>query len=282
VPTGDVKVEFDGTTASNAPGGFYFPVMVMDTTIRPGIVNTLMGSMGPLETQAANADNPAVYLPRLSSDILTTISDTAPTVVTATADSGTAGTDLTPQQLSEMSLTVQPGSLVDADGNPVQNAQVGISPVPASLVMDMLPEGLLQHSFDITIQAPGGATFTTPAQLTLPNVFGAAPGTQLDILSFDHTTGRLVIDGTGTVSADGLTVTSDPGAGVTAPGWHGMTPTGTNGDGSGPNPNNSPPPIPFGSPGADPNDTEETLDPVVEPMMYGETGSFPPRAASPS
>ena len=77
---------------------------------------------------------------------------------------------------------MQPGSLVDADGNPVQNAQVGISPVPASLVMDMLPAGLLQHTFDITIQAPGGATFTTPAQLTLPNVFGAAPGTKLDIL----------------------------------------------------------------------------------------------------
>jgi hypothetical protein len=122
---------------------------------------------------------------------------------------------------------VQPGSLVDANGDPVQNAQVGISPVPASLVMDMLPEGLLQHTFDITIQAPGGATFTTPAQLTLPNVFGAAPGTQLDILSFDHTTGRLVIDGTGTVSADGQTVTSDPGSGVTAPGWHGVTPPGT-------------------------------------------------------
>jgi hypothetical protein len=25
VPIGDVKVEFDGTTATNAPSGFYFP-----------------------------------------------------------------------------------------------------------------------------------------------------------------------------------------------------------------------------------------------------------------
>ena len=102
VPAGDVKVEFDGTTATNAPSGFYFPTMVMDTTIQPGIANTIMGSMGSAAEQAANADNPAVYLPRLSADILTPISNTQPTVVTAPADSGTAGTNLTPQQLSEL------------------------------------------------------------------------------------------------------------------------------------------------------------------------------------
>jgi hypothetical protein len=79
VPAGDVKVEFDGTTATNAPNGFYFPVMVMDTTIRPGIANTMMGSMGSLAEQAANAANPAVYLPRLATNILTPLSGTAPT-----------------------------------------------------------------------------------------------------------------------------------------------------------------------------------------------------------
>jgi hypothetical protein len=175
VPVGDVKVEFDGTTATNAPAGSYFPVMVMDATIRPGVANTMMGSMGTLDQQAANASDPAVYLPRVASDILTPISNTVPTVVTAPADAGTGGTNLTPQQLSELSLTVAPGSLVDANGNPVSNAEVGIRPVPPQLVMDMLPQGLLQHTFDITIQAPGGATFTTPAQLTMPNVFGLAP-----------------------------------------------------------------------------------------------------------
>jgi hypothetical protein len=161
--------------------------------------------------------------------------------VTAPIDTGTGGTDLTPQQLGELKLTVQPGSLFDANGNPVANPQVGISPVPASLVMDMLPPGLMQHTFDITIQAPGGSVFTQPATLTMPNVFGAAPGTKLDILSFDHTTGRLVIDGTGTVSADGQTVTSDPGSGVTAPGWHGMTPPGGCGGSGGPPPQPIPP-----------------------------------------
>ncbi len=45
-------------------------------------------------------------------------------------------------------------------------------------------------------------------------------------MSFDHTTGRLVIEGTATVSADGLTATTDPGSGITKPGWHGLTPPG--------------------------------------------------------
>src|SRR5262249_30027145 len=104
-----------------------------------------------------------------------------------------------------------------------------------SLVEDMLPPGLMQHTFDITIQAPGGATFTTPAQLTMPNVFGLGPGEKTFILSFDHTTGRLIIDGTATASADGLTVSTDPGSGVTMPGWHGMTPPGTPSKGNGDN-----------------------------------------------
>ena len=70
------------------------------------------------------------------------------------------------------------------------------------------------------------ATFAEPVQITFPNVFNAAPGTKLNILSFDHTTGRLVINGTATVSADGLTVVSDEGSGIRAPGWHGLTPPG--------------------------------------------------------
>ncbi len=66
VPAGDVKVAVDGRTATNAPAGFYFPEMVMDMTIKPGIVNTLDGrAWAPRDKQAANAADPAVYLPRL-------------------------------------------------------------------------------------------------------------------------------------------------------------------------------------------------------------------------
>src|SRR5262245_64012000 len=94
----------------------------------------------------------------------------------------------------------------------------------------MLPPGVLQHTFDITVQAPGIETFSTPAPMTFPNMFNAPPGSQLNFLSFDHTTGRLVIEGTATVSADGATVRTDPGTGITHPGWHGLAPPGSPND----------------------------------------------------
>src|SRR5262249_41362566 len=104
--------------------------------------------------------------------------------------------------------------------------QVGISTVPPELVRDMLPPGLMQLASTLTLQAPGVAQFATPVQMTYPNVYGAAPGEKLDFYSFDHTTGRLVITGMGTVSADGLLVTTDPGPGITNPGWFGFPPPG--------------------------------------------------------
>ena len=145
---------------------------------------------------------------------------------------------LTPQQQSALTITIAPGSLRDQNGNLVTNGQVGVSIVAPTLVREMLPEGLLEHTFDITVQAPGMTNFTTPAPMTFPNLFGAKPGEKLNFLSFDHTTGKLVIEGTATVSADGLTVSTDPGVGITHPGWHGLAPQGTP---TSPNNNNSKP-----------------------------------------
>ncbi|MBX3670121.1 MAG: choice-of-anchor D domain-containing protein [Rhodocyclaceae bacterium] len=265
VPAGDVKVAVDGRTATNAPAGYYFPEMVMDSIIKPGIVNTLMGSMGSVQKQAANADDPAVYLPRLQNAIFATVSATQPTVITAPVESGAgSGSRITGDQLSQLTLTIQPGSVVDANGNAIDNAQVGVSPVPATLVRDMLPPGVLQHTFDITIQAPDAAAFTTPAMLTMPNVFGMAPGEKTFFLSFDHTTGRLVIDGTATVSADGLTVVTDPGQGVTMPGWHGLTPPGGCGGSGGPPPQPVPP---------SPTETVNENDPTALPLITGEAAA---------
>ena len=77
---------------------------------------------------------------------------------------------------------MQPGSPSDETAQPVDNVQVGISTVPPELVRDMLPPGVLQHTFDITVQAPDAA-FPTPAPMTFPNVFNAAPGTKLNFLT---------------------------------------------------------------------------------------------------
>ena len=227
IPSGTVKVAVDGRTATNPPAGFFFPEMVLSATIRPGVTNTLMDTVGTGASQAANVGRQEVYLPRVPSTALQAVSATAPTTITA--DQASAP-DLSTADRASLSLTVPPGSAVGADGKVLSNVQIGVATVPAELVKDMLPPGVLQHTFDITIQAPGVSTFTTPLQITFPNVFNAAPGTKLDVLSFDHTTGMLVINGTATVSADGKTVVSDPDGGIKAPGWHGLTPPGAPSD----------------------------------------------------
>ena len=219
-PIGNVKLVVEGRTATNAPAGFFFPEMVMELNVKAGVVNTAMSAMGPRDAQLDNIGNEALYLPRIEIDTVQAVSTTEATVIHGDS---IGGTGLTQEQASRITLTVQPGSFVDAQGQAVTNPQIGIAPVPSSLVRDMLPPGVVNHSFDFTIQAPGTSVFTQEVQMTLPNVFNLAPGTKTNVLSFDHTTGRLVLDGTATVSADGLTVTTDPGSGITAPGWHGIT-----------------------------------------------------------
>ncbi len=263
-PVGDVKLAIDGRTATNAPTGFYFPEMVMDLTLLPGHANTSMDSMGSAAEKIANAGRPEVYLPRLQSSILQPVSTTGMTMVGVDAASAP---NLTPQQRGELTLEVQPGSLIGMNGQPMSSGMVGISTVPPELVRDMLPPGLLQHTFDITIQAPGVATFAEPLQITFPNVFNSPPGTKLNFLSFDHTTGKLVIEGTATVSADGLSATTDPGFGITKPGWHGVTPPGNCGGAGGPPP--PPPPKPAAQ------DSKVTHPTTVFPLLIGENGAFP-------
>ncbi|MHB8520202.1 MAG: Ig-like domain-containing protein, partial [Limisphaerales bacterium] len=215
VPVGDVKVAIDGLTATNPPASYYFPEMVIDSTMTVGIDNQVM---------QGDQVGQEIYLARLKSSILNPVSNSTTTTITANAD---AAPNLSPADRQFLSISLAPNSLIGADGQKLGTGSVGISTVPPDLVTDMLPPGVLQHTFDITVQAPGISTFSTPAPMTFPNVFNSPPGTKLNFLSFDHTTGRLVIEGTATVSADGLSVTTDPGTGVTHPGWHGLTPPGT-------------------------------------------------------
>ncbi len=224
VPAGNVKLAVDGRTASNSPTGVYFPEMVMDLNLEPGRANTVMGSMGSLEEQKANRDRQELYLPRVPNSILQSVDGSTTTMIGVDA---VAAPNLTANQRANLSIEVQPGSLRDQQGNLLGTGQVGISTVPPELVREMLPPGLLQHTFDITVQAPGISNFSAPAPMTFPNTFAAPAGTQLNFLSFDHTTGRLVIEGTATVSADGSSVRTDPGTGITHPGWHGLTPQGS-------------------------------------------------------
>ena len=82
VPAGNVKLAIDGRTATNAPAGTFFPEMVMDLSLEAGRANTVMGTMGTLEQQAANRDRQEVYLPRLQTSILQNVSGATPTTIT--------------------------------------------------------------------------------------------------------------------------------------------------------------------------------------------------------
>ena len=214
VPGGNVKVAVDGRTAGAPPddSSVYFPEMVMDANMTAGQENFVMLGMEKM------------YLPRLQSSILTDVDASQAQTITVPPE---GALNLTEEQRSLLTLEVPAGSLLAADGQLLAGGQVGISTVPPELVRDMLPPGVLQHTFDITIQTTGISNFATPAPMSFPNVFDASPGTKLDFLSFDHNTGRLVIEGTATVSTDGQSVATDPGTGITHPGWHGMIPPGT-------------------------------------------------------
>ncbi|MGE0417784.1 MAG: Ig-like domain-containing protein, partial [Acetobacteraceae bacterium] len=262
VPAGDVKLVIDGRTATNAPPEYFWPEMVMDLTIKTGVTNTPMSSMGTVESQVANVGILGTFLPRVATSVLQTVDTTGTTTITTSLD---AAPTLTEEQRGNLTLTVQAGTALGEDGKPLDNVQIGVATVDPQLVKDMLPPGVLEHTFDITIQAPGVATFSAPVEIKFPNVFNAAPGTKLSVLSFDHTTGRLVINGTATVSADGKYAISDPGQGVIAPGWHGLTPPGDCGGAGGPP---APPPPPT------PNDTYQEHDPESLPLITGESGSF--------
>jgi hypothetical protein len=231
VPSGDVKLVIDGRTATSAPSGVFYPEMVFDLTINPGAANTVMGSMGTTQEQAAEGTAMGVYLPRLQSSILKPAGGSTATTISLGPD---AAQGLTPAQASGYSITVAPNSLVGMDGTKMSSGMVGFQTVAPALIRPMLPQGVMQLATTLTIQAPGVATFSTPLQVTFANVYGAAPGSQLDVYSFNHTTGLLEITGTATVSADGKTATTDPGSGITHPGWFGVTPPGACGGSGGP------------------------------------------------
>ncbi|MDB5338653.1 MAG: Phosphoesterase, PA-phosphatase related protein [Planctomycetaceae bacterium] len=205
VPTGDVKLVIQGGFATNAPTGVYFPEMVMDVNSIPGTENWAMEDMKEF------------YLPRIPTVVLHPISNNVPTTIGLES---AAGLNLTAEQVAVVSMTAYPNTAIGFDGQVMSNAQFGISVVPSDFVRMMLPNGVTDLPFSFTVQAPGVAQFTIPVSLTVPNFVGAAPGAKLPFISFDHATGLMSVEGTMTVSADGLSISSDPGSGITHPGWH--------------------------------------------------------------
>ncbi len=105
IPSGDVKLVVDGRTATNNPSGIFYPEMVFDLTIQPGVANTVMGGMGTVQEQASMGQALGVYLPRLQTSILKSAGGSDSTTISLDP---TAAPDLTPAQVSQYSITVAP------------------------------------------------------------------------------------------------------------------------------------------------------------------------------
>lgn len=220
VPPGQVKLVIDGHTATNTPEGVYFPELTFDVHIQPGEVNTVFDGQQP-QRQPTGVEG--VYLARLQESALSDVDNDNGTSVSAAPE---ATPELTPEQRAAFSVDLPAGEVVDSSGEPIENPQLGLTTVPSELVTEMLPlgEDHLREGFVFSVQTPGAYRYASDAQVTLPNTLGAAPGTQVNLLSGDHTEGRLEREGTAVVSADGSRIVSNPGDGLTQPGWHVVEP----------------------------------------------------------
>ena len=213
VPAGSVKLAVNGMTATNAPPDSYFPEITFDVHVVSGQENVVM------------PPGRGVFLTPLSDQILATVD--AASGRTLTGDAANAP-ELSPEQRELLRIEIPKDSMIGSNGLPLASAEIGFRTVPTEFVRDMLPPGVMQSGslFNITLQALGVARFSEPVPVSFPNADNLAPGEQVYFISFDHDTGQLVIEGTMTVSADGLSITTDPGVGITHPGWHGATTLG--------------------------------------------------------
>ncbi len=128
----------------------------------------------------------------------------------------THGGTLTLAGVPGFALVIAPGSVTFPGG--VKAGTVSVTAVHNDKV-PMVPNFGQQPRLIVTIQPPD-TRFEPPAQLTLPNVEGLAPGQVTEFYSFDHDLGHFVSIGPATVSDDGMTITSNAGVGIVKGGWH--------------------------------------------------------------
>jgi YD repeat-containing protein len=114
------------------------------------------------------------------------------------------------------SVFVKAGTLMNQQGTPF-NGVLSITEVPVDRTPAALPD-VLAPDLVVTIQ-PGEMVFATPASLTLPNLAGHAPGTEMDLWSINPISGEFDNVGTGRVTADGELVETISG-GIRNSSWH--------------------------------------------------------------
>jgi len=231
-PLSGATITLEGTTQStttNDSGVFILPdtlqgkyVVDIDGTSAAGDAGTSYGILKILASVGADSVSnleQVIIMPDLSS------AATAVDTVTATSGTVSGGVSAINEDVkldsSGADVSVQIAG-VDAEGE----INISATPVPLTDLPMSLPEtaGANAASF-VTIQ-PANATFNPPLNLTIPNDQGFAPGTSVDIYSFDHDLNDWVNRSAqstpankGVVSADGSVIEAI--GVITKGGWHG-------------------------------------------------------------
>lgn len=216
-----VKVKIgDISTTTNADGSFILtvppqgkaliiePGQQVNNVVYPSIAEPLHLLLGhDVYANVKNIIDRPIYLPPIDISNAQTIDPTITQTVTSAAIPGSA-------------VTVFANSLFDQQNQPY-TGQLSITTVPTELTPAALPENL-RPDLVVTIQ-PGEMVFTNPAPLSLPNLAGYAPGTQMDLWSINPQTGLFDNVGTGQVSADGKVINTISG-GIRNSSWHFFAP----------------------------------------------------------
>ena len=217
-PAGRFFATVDGRTAAGSqwPDGSYYPVVGKAWEAAAGRTNNLAAGTGE------------IYLPLIKAGSLQPVSPTVDTTITFAPEVLQANPGLAGVQ-----ITVPAGSLFSDNGT--RGGRVGMAPVAPDRLPEPLPPGL-RLPLVITIQTDGPSNFDRPVPVRFPNlpdpITGRRlpPGAKTALWSFNHDTGRWELQGSMTITADGLFAVSDPGIGIRQPGWHGTSP-GTAGSG---------------------------------------------------
>ncbi len=220
VPAPDFFVTIDGSTVTGTPSDTMYPTLGKPFHSLPGTTTQL----------SMDGEVFDIFLPLMSLGDIQDLSSIDSTEI----GFGEAGKNelarlfpnVNPAMFNMMKVTFEPGSARDDFGNVATQAVViPVAPdrIPAPLPATLNPSLVIsvQAGIDGNFNGAGGATnFDVPAQVSFPNIEEMAAGEKMLLMSFDHDVGEWVVNGTATVSDDGMSVVSDPSTGIVAPGWH--------------------------------------------------------------
>jgi len=200
VPSGPAHLSVNGLTATAVNGDSIppgsFPSLGYEFVIVPNTENSLST---PVLLPPLNPNNARVYRKGSAGDI-----------------------ELTVEGIEGLKMIVKAGSLRLFDGTEPDSAIISLNQVHFDKIPMPIPDGAAPP-MAWTLQ-PSGATFTTPVQITMPNMTGLPGGATMYFFSFNHDNNRFEIVSSGKVSADGLTMVTDPGSGISIAGWGGICP----------------------------------------------------------